>query len=269
MSGTLVGKSALVDLLGIPPKRAVGLGLDTYESPFDPARQPVGVISAASSRFKDRIDPDRMARMASAVEQAAIANFPNSLAVYYPSYEYLQMVRERLRLLGFRHESEMRGESHTSMEEKKKRIEKMAAEGAPVLFHGVIGGSYHEGVDFKENPFKLIIVAGFPFPKPTASQIAYERYLAEKFGSKAKAEECASLLPAIVKTVQAMGRGIRKKEDWCYSLLIDDRFIEYLQFFPKPIRDRLLALDESGAEIEIREFSKRMKKGAQKGKADE
>ncbi len=259
MSGTLIGKSAIADLVGIGRDRIIGLGRESYESPFDEARAPIAIIPEASSRFSGRTDPEKMRRMASAIEKAAASCHPYSLAIYYPSYEYLRIVRESLKLPKFSHEVEMRGEGHAEVEEKKKRIEAKAREGKPVVLHAVVGGSYHEGVDFKENPFKLIIIAGFPFPKPTASQVAFERYLARKFDSRAKAEECASLLPAAIKTIQAVGRGIRNQSDWCFALLIDDRFQEYARFFPTQMRQRMQLLSEHGAEVNVREFVKDMK----------
>jgi DNA excision repair protein ERCC-2 len=91
-------------------------------------------------------------------------------------------------------------------------------------------------MDFRNNPFKLIIIAGFPFPKPDARHEAYEGYLLKKFKSSAHAQELASVLPATIKTVQAMGRGIRKAEDYCYCLLIDDRFARYLPYFQPSLR---------------------------------
>ena len=258
MSGTLIGKSALVDLLGIERGRAMGLERESYESPFDEAQAPIAIIPEASSRYSGRADPEKMRKMASAIEKAANSCYPYSFAVYYPSYEYMEMVFRDLNLPKFSHEMESRGMGHSDAEERKKRIEEKSKAGKPVALHAVVGGSYSEGVDFRENPFKLIIVAGYPFPKPTASQVAFERYLAQKFESRAKAEECASLLPAAIKTVQAIGRGIRSQSDRCFALLIDDRFQMYSRFFPEGMRRRMQLLSEKGAEVNVREFMKEM-----------
>jgi len=236
MSGTLIGKQGICDLLGIERGRAMKLEESAYESPFGAERKRVRICNWVSSRQRERVDGKRVKVMAAIIDEAARACAPHSLAIFYPSYEYLRMVKDELVLHGFAHETEMRREKHPAIEERKTRIEARTFEEKPVVFHGVIGGSYSEGMDFRNNPFKLIIIAGFPFPKPDARHDAYEGYLKKKFGSEARAQELASVLPACIKTVQAMGRGIRKAEDYCYCLLIDDRFSRYLPYFQPSLK---------------------------------
>jgi len=236
MSGTLIGKRGLCDLLGIEPARAMQLEEGAYESPFDAQRKRVRICSWVSSRARERVDSRRVKVMAAIIDEAARACAPHSLAIFYPSYDYLRMVKDELVLSGFRHETEMRRDKHTAVEERKARVEARTFEEKPIVFHGVIGGSYSEGMDFRNNPFKLIVIAGFPFPKPDARHEAYEGYLKKKFGNETRATELASLLPACIKTVQAMGRGIRKAEDYCYCLLIDDRFVKYKSYYQPSLK---------------------------------
>jgi len=231
MSGTLIGKEGICDLLGIDRARALRLEEGAYPSPFDSSRKRVRICNWVSSRQRERVDGGRVKVMAAIIDEAARACAPHSLAIFYPSYEYLRLVKDELVLHGFRHETEMRGDKHAAISERKARIEQRTFDGKPIAFHGVIGGSYSEGMDFCNNPFKLIVVAGFPYPKPDARHDAYEGYLSGKFKSHARASELASVLPAAIKTVQAMGRGIRKQEDWCYCLLIDDRFARNIGYF--------------------------------------
>ncbi|MFA6489567.1 MAG: ATP-dependent DNA helicase [Candidatus Micrarchaeia archaeon] len=243
MSGTLIGKRGICELLGIDAARAMKLEESAYLSPFDAERKRVMICNWVSSRQRERADGKGVKTMAAIIDEAARACAPHSLAIFYPSYEYLRVVKDELVLHGFRHETEMRGEKHAGIGERKERIEARTFSDKPVAFHGVIGGSYSEGMDFRNNPFKLIIIAGFPFPKPDARHDAYEGYLEGKFKSRAKASELASVLPATIKSVQAMGRGIRKAEDWCYCLLIDDRFARHLAYFQPSLNNsaRVLA----------------------------
>jgi len=236
MSGTLIGKKGLCALLGVDEARAVRLEEGAYESPFDAERKRVRVCSWVSSRQRERADGRRVKVMAAIIDEAAKACAPHSLAIFYPSYEYLRMVKDELVLHGFCHETEMRGEKHDAVEERKGRVEARTFSEKPIVFHGVIGGSYSEGMDFRNNPFKLIVLAGFPFPKPDARHDAYEGYLAQKFRSGPRAAELASVLPACIKSVQAIGRGIRKAEDYCYCLLIDDRFMKYGEHLQPSLR---------------------------------
>ncbi|VVC01454.1 ATP-dependent DNA helicase [uncultured archaeon] len=239
MSGTLIGKKGLCDLLGIDGARTLGIEEGAYLSPFDAKRQRVRICNWVSSRQRERTDASRLKVMAAIIDEAARACAPHSLAIFYPSYEYLRMVKDNLVLSGFRHETEMRGERHPLVEERKIRIESRTFEDKPIAFHGVVGGSYSEGMDFRNNPFKLIIIAGFPFPKPDARHDAYEGYLKGKFKSDSRAQELASILPAAIKSVQAIGRGIRKGEEYCYCLLIDDRFANYIDYFQPSFRGKI------------------------------
>ncbi|MCX6769756.1 MAG: ATP-dependent DNA helicase [Candidatus Micrarchaeota archaeon] len=238
MSGTLLGKQGLCELLGIEEQRTAGLEDFAYSSPFDPERQRLRVCTWISSRQKDRVLPAKIKVMAGIIDEAARGCAPHSLAIFYPSYDYLRMVKDELELAGFRHETETRGEKRDSAEGRKGRIEERTFADKPIAFHGVVGGSYSEGIDFRNNPFKLIIIAGFPFPKPDAQHEAYENYLKLRLKNSRRATEIASIVPSAVKTMQAIGRGIRKAEDWCYCLLIDDRFSSYLNYFPKSLQTR-------------------------------
>jgi Rad3-related DNA helicase len=141
------------------------------------------------------------------------------------------MVKDELVLRGFHHETETRRDRHAAVAERKAKIEARTFDSKPHVLHAVIGGSYSEGMDFRNNPLKLIVLAGFPYPKPDARHEAYEGYLAGKFRSSSRASELASVLPGCIKSVQAMGRGIRKADDWCYCLLIDDRFEKYRGYY--------------------------------------
>jgi Rad3-related DNA helicase len=192
--------------------------------------------------------------------KAAAAAYPNSCAIFYPSYDYLFQISRMLHLPNFHHEIEVRGEGQDAANARKERLEKFADSKKPFILHAVVGGSYQEGIDFRKNPFKLIVMAGFPLPKPTASHKAYERYLMEKFESKAKAAQYASLLPAAIKTAQAIGRGIRANDDWCFALLIDDRFKEHLGLLPKKVAARAKILPKHELESEIAGFCRRMQK---------
>ncbi|MCX6772371.1 MAG: hypothetical protein NTV88_01210, partial [Candidatus Micrarchaeota archaeon] len=243
MSGTLVGKRALVDLLGIDESRVLRLEEAVYQSAFSSARNPIAICTAASSRMRDRAEGGSTEMMVKIISEAARNCLPHSVAVFYPSYDYMATITKKLELPEFLQESEHR-RSTGKAGERKENIEKGVG-GAPVLFHAVIGGSFSEGVDFKKNPFKLIIVAGFPHPKSGGSHSAYESYLGFKFKSHETAEKYASIYPAIIRSVQALGRGIRSETDWCYGLFIDDRFEKYRNMMPIGIRERAVRLSPS------------------------
>jgi DNA excision repair protein ERCC-2 len=249
MSGTLLGKQGICQLLGIDDSRAFRPDDFAYESPFDPERQRLRICTWASSRQRERSLPMRLKAMAAIIDEAAKACAPHSLAIFYPSYDYLRMLKDELVLSGFHHETEIRGEKHGAAEERKAKLESRTFDDKPIALHAVIGGAYSEGMDFRNNPFKLIVLAGFPFPKPDAAHEAYEGYLRQKFENPRAASYLASLLPACIKSAQAMGRGIRKSEDWCYCLLIDDRFSMYLDYFQPSHKEKARVLEGDGKKM--------------------
>jgi len=261
MSGTLSGKHALRELLGISLKRTVGLDAESYASPFDPARSPIALCADASSRYAHRTDTDKIERMAQIIERSARAVYPHSFAVYYPSYEFMDQISGRLKLDGFIIEKEGKQEGNKALVERKNRIDNHRKSPKPLAFHAVIGAKYNEGIDFLNNPFKLIIVAGFPYPKTTPSHDAYESYLSMKLADKSKANEYASLYPAVISAMQTIGRGIRQPTDWCYGLLIDDRFAEHAKFFSPSIKRRIRTVRWNDLEGDISAFAARMGNG--------
>ena len=207
--------------------------------------------------MRDRTDAEKSGFMAGIIGESAKALGDRSLAVYYPSYEYMSMMRTAADFGKHAHEVETRGDPHMEVEARKGRMEN-ATGLDPIVLHGVMGGAYSESMDFRNNPFKLIIIAGFPVPKPTPMQIAYERYLAEKFKDARKAREYSSLLPAAIRTAQAVGRGIRKASDWCYCLLIDDRFALHSHLFPAHLKSRALTISPKRIAGDIKSFTNRM-----------
>lgn len=258
MSGTLVGKRALVDLLGIDCARVLRPEEAAYQSAFSPERNPIAICTAASSRMRERAQGGSTEMMARIISEAARGCLPHSAAVFYPSYDYMATVMKSLDLPEFLHEPEIR-RSTGKAGERKARLESGVG-GPPVLFHAVIGGSFSEGVDFKKNPFKLIIVAGFPHPKSGGPHAAYESYLGWKFKSQAIAGLYASIYPAVIRSVQALGRGIRSETDWCYGLLIDDRFDSYRNLLPIGVQERCTLIVPSDVGRSVRSFADKMGK---------
>lgn len=261
MSGTLSGKEAIRELLGIDAKRTLGLDKGPYESPFERSRQPIAVCAAASSRFADRGDEGKVGQMAQIIEKAAKACHPHSMAIYYPSYEFMDRVLTRTKLEGYAIEREGPKEDGRTAAERKKKLESHGPGQKPIAFNAVMGAKYNEGVDFLNNPFKLIILAGFPYPKKSSAHVAYEEYLAKKLGDKEKAHQYSALYPAAVSAMQTLGRGIRQPTDWCYCLLVDDRFDAHRRFFPKEVARRMQMVKADEVEGEISAFVKRMERG--------
>ena len=180
------------------------------------------------------------------------------MAVYYPSYKFMELLKNEEEFPDFKHEVEIQGESHRHRKERKARIEKYAKENVPFILHGIMGGSYYEGIDFRFNPFKAIVVAGFPISTYNASQKAYQRYLRDKFDYET-AWRMSAVMPAMIRTNQAIGRGIRNERDWCACILVDSRFMMEKMYLQPHLRSNIQYVSAGDVGKFVSKFIEQMK----------
>jgi DNA excision repair protein ERCC-2 len=91
-----------------------------------------------------------------------------------------------------------------------------------ILF-GVLGGSFAEGVDFKDNLLSVVAVVGLPLAPPDLEVEAMIASFERRFPGLGRAY--GYTYPAMSKVLQAMGRGIRGPDDKCVVLLLDERYL--------------------------------------------
>ena len=236
MSGTLPRKELLAKQLGLEESRLIGLDRESYPSPFDPELQPVLICADASSKLRDREKDTGAFRLV--IRETASAVHPNGMAVYYPSYEFMERLRDEKEFPEFEHFVERSGDTQEQRAALKASIEECAGKGIPFMLHSVMRGSYSEGIDFRGNPFKAIIVAGFPMNKFNAEQKAYGRYLERKLG-RVVARHISVVTPAMIRTNQAIGRGIRNETDRCACILVEPRFLDCVADLQPHLRENV------------------------------
>lgn len=107
------------------------------------------------------------------------------------------------------------------------RYKKCVAEKSPVLLISVVGGSLSEGIDFRDELCRCVILVGLPYPNRT-DPILIEKM--KYFDTRHKLQPTsldgegfyhASCMRAVN---QSIGRAIRHSRDWASVLLIDERF---------------------------------------------
>ncbi len=148
------------------------------------------------------------------------------LAVF-PSYSFMMEVypflKARPRLV----------EKHdTTLEE----ILNFLLENRKCLVMIVAWGKFSEGVEFralKKNLVDTIIIAGLPVPTPSPSNQRLLKTLKDVTGDWKWAWNQVFLYPALMKTLQIIGRGIRSETDRVRVYLLDERATEpeALRFF--------------------------------------
>lgn len=233
MSGTLRPPEMVRDLLGLDATRTT---VRSYPSPFPPENRLVVIGQGFTTRYSGR-GPEMWARMADAVRDICAATRGN-VAVFAPSYAILRDVRGALdeaAEAGRPHGKELVVEEPGWLKADRDRVldtlEGARKRGGGLLL-GVLGGSFSEGVDFKDNLLSAVVLVGLPLAPPDLEVEAGIAYLETRHPGKGRAY--GYTYPAMSKVLQAMGRGIRSSTDKCVVVLLDDRYAQppYRQLLP-------------------------------------
>lgn len=216
MSGTLHPPEMFADLLGIADRCA----LRRYRSPFPTENRIVLGVAGVSSRFRARGEQTFEA-FARRLKEASDAT-PGNLACFFPSYDFMNSVVFHLR----KHALSKRMMIETRDMNKNERdamIANLRREGNAALL-ATLGGSFAEGIDFRDNLLSSVVIAGFPIAPPSNEGDAMRARMASKFGEK-KAKAYAQTFPAVTKVLQAAGRAIRSETDRAAIILLDERYL--------------------------------------------
>ena len=219
MSGTLRPPEMVRDVLGLAPERTL---VRTYPSPFPPQNRLVVVAQGYSTRFGER-GADLWGRIAITLARTAAAAKGN-LAVFAPSYAILRDVRAAFDLQ--RSPKEAIVEEPGMLKGERDRVldtlQGARKRGGAILW-GVLGGSFAEGVDFRDNLLSVVAVVGLPLAPPDLEVEAAIAHFERRCPGLGRAY--GYTYPAMSKVLQAMGRGIRGPTDKGVVLLLDERFL--------------------------------------------
>ena len=154
----------------------------------------------------------------------AFAKLPGNIAVYFPSYQLQNRFAEacvsRIRTKQVFIEPR---ESDEANEALKEFISLPGKHKSGILF-AVCGGKWSEGLDYRGDQLTAALVIGLPLAPFTPVRRMVNSYYRRKFG--AEGEFIAYTLPAINKSMQALGRVLRTENDRGVLILGDQRFLE-------------------------------------------
>ena len=152
--------------------------------------------------------------------------------VFFPSYQYLDLVYEAYRELIEDEQDLMKQEREMSEQDRDTFLQalKNDRQQTRVAFC-VLGGVFSEGIDLVGDRLigSVIVGVGLPQINPLTEQ--RRQHFEEVFK---KGYLYAYLYPGFNKVMQAVGRVIRTDEDRGVVMLIDERYQEpaYLSLFP-------------------------------------
>lgn len=158
---------------------------------------------------------------------------PGNYLVFFPSYQFLESVREEFD----RYKSEemhcMVQEQNMDEPEREAFLQEFEVDRAGSLVgFCVMGGIFSEGIDLTRERLIGAMIVGTGLP-----QVCHEREILKQYFERhgENGFDYAYLYPGMNKVLQAAGRVIRTEEDRGVIALLDDRFAgrRYREIFPR------------------------------------
>jgi Rad3-related DNA helicase len=197
------------------------------DSPFDTKNRMILIADDVSTKYKDR--ENTREKVAEYID-AVVWKKPGNYIVYFPSYEYMNMIYEIYKDRGTN--MIIKQESSMSEDDKESFLKMFEDEKKGIIAFCVLGGIFSEGIDLKNDRLIGVIIVGVGLPQICLERDIIKDYFEEKYGL---GYEFAYLYPGFNKVMQSAGRVIRTETDRGVILLIDERFLHknYIKLFPK------------------------------------
>lgn len=151
--------------------------------------------------------------------------------VYFPSYQYLEMVFQVFKKINETDLLLLKQTSDMTEVEKNNFIKQFDDSNTNIVGFAVLGGQFAEGIDLKGEKLNGVIIVGVGLPTFDAFREELRAYFDAVYH---KGYQYAYIYPGFNKVLQAVGRVIRDENDKGIAVLIDERYIksEYLKLFP-------------------------------------
>ncbi len=172
--------------------------------------------------FSMRQDRENNARITSYI--TSFATLPGNLAVYFPSYQFLETFEglcarglKRRRLFVEPRDAKEAGSA-------LKEFLSLPVSGDSGVLFAVAGGKWSEGLDYRGEMLAGAMVIGLPLAPYNRVRRMVIDYFRQKFGDEG--EFISYTLPAINRALQALGRVLRTPEDRGILVIGERRFLE-------------------------------------------
>jgi Rad3-related DNA helicase len=202
-------------------RERLGLPVSSFQERFPSTilqeQRPVWIVPSINTAYSSR--QKSSADLAALIEEAAEVSSPANIAVFFPSFAYLEMV---LRCL--RPDLDRRMLVQTPSMDKEERdqiLEALRSRERGHLLMGVLGGIFAEGIDYKDTMLEGVIVVGPGLPAVGPERETLRRYYQDLGMDGFTA---AYAIPGIQRVLQAVGRLIRSESDRGFALLVGRRF---------------------------------------------
>ena len=234
-SATLTPSDYFADILG-GDRDSV---LVTFESPFPRDRLCVAICDGVSTRYEDR---DGSYRKIMSYIAATVSARRGNYLVYFPSYAYMDKVYALFtkKYPTVRTVAQKPGMTYA---EREAFIASFTPDSKELLVgFCVLGGSFSEGVDLPGRCLIGAVIVGVGIPALSSERNIMKEYYDEtrvttdpEGGGEGEGYAYAYTYPGMNHVLQAVGRVIRRPEDYGVAVLIDDRYAAepYLHLYPE------------------------------------
>lgn len=205
-------------------------------SPFDPDNLLVIIRKNANTKYNYRMNSiDDIIDCINQMIKYKIGNY----IVFFPSYEYLNMVVECLDDPSYECIIQSK---NLSEEERNAIIKEFEICKTTKVGFFVMGGAFSEGIDYIGNMLSGVMIVSVSLPMIGN----YNAMLKEHFDEKGiNGFSFAYQIPGMAKVIQSVGRVIRSETDKGIAILYDDRFSypDYRKMMPNNWENMRYAYD--------------------------
>ncbi|MCI4366876.1 MAG: ATP-dependent DNA helicase, partial [Thermoplasmata archaeon] len=224
LSGTLAPLEEYRDSLGLSETtRCLSV-----PSPFPPENRLMFFDASVTTRYEDlQTDASAIPRLADRLSEV-IEALPKRIAVFFPSFDLMDRVLSAGLASALPRNAVIETRQATT-NDLWQSIEGMRNGPERGVLLGVTGGRIAEGIDFPGEALEAVVIAGIPYPKPTAKREALRAYVDHRNG---KGWAYVFEAPAQRAIVQAIGRMIRSESDRGIGILMDHRAPRFATVLP-------------------------------------
>jgi DNA excision repair protein ERCC-2 len=187
-------------------------------SPFPPENLRALIANRISTLYRHR---ERTRTAIARLLEAFVGQRPGNYLLFFPSYEYLRMIRDAVRRPGPSTEF-ITQEPGMGERQREAFLARFDTERPGTLVgFAVMGGIFGEGIDLVGRRLSGAAVVGVGLPAVCLERDLIRAYFAEQ---RQEGFEYAYVYPGINRVLQAAGRVIRSETDRGAVLLIDQRY---------------------------------------------
>jgi len=182
----------------------------------------VACANDITTAFSMRQNKDNTARITDYIR--AFAGLKGNRAIYFPSYQILETYAEHAKPHIRNRKIFIEPRDAADASAALSLFLSLPSRGESGVMFAVCGGKWSEGLDYRGEMLNGAMVVGLPLAPFNRVRKMMIDYFRHKFG--AEGEFLCYTLPAINKSLQALGRVLRTPEDRGVLVLAEKRFLE-------------------------------------------